>query len=756
MDRLWNELRLTVRALAKAPGFAAAVIATLSVALALETTIVSVVNAYLVRSLPYPASTRLYQVLYAPPEQPWPRGLEKLDWSSLSDVIEHPISWDLDMFYLQGGEHSEQAPGAWVTPGFMQGLGIRPAIGRAFLPEEFRAGGAQPAGFWHLNPYTKVLTPLRAPSYPYMVRLRENVPPALAAQRISDLVRGGASTLPEGWRAELKSTHTEYARSIRPLLLAIGSAVTIVLLIAVCNVTLLVLLRGVRRQKEIAVRLALGASNSHIARLLVTESLVLCTTAAVIGGAIAMAVNRWLGPTIELQLGRRVPGGVSAVSIDARVVAALAALTLVIAATMSLVPMFAASRRTLFNTLRSSRANTADGPRGSRARSILIVVEVAGSFALLVGGGLMIQTTRQMLDVDLGIQPAAVVEAGVALRDQSYPTLDSRAVFYERLVNELRRASGVAAAALASPSSLTSNEPRPLETDDANPVTQRAALRGVSAGYFATIGARVVQGREFRESDRRGTESVALVSERLARALWPNASPIGRRLRMVDRDPLSNDSITVIRTVVGVARDVRQTPLDDQLADVYIPLVQSPGRFVTMVVKGSGAPADWATTLRAVVKTIDAEITVNTPQVLTTVVDARFARPRFLASMFSGFGFFAAFLGVMGLYAVVSYAAKQREHEIAVRMAVGADAGSILKLFLRDAGVVLAAGIGAGVLAATGVGKLLATQLFGVGRIDAATLVAAAVALSVACLLAVWRPARRAGRIDPATALRAE
>jgi len=295
MDGFWNALRVTVRSLGKAPGFTGAVIATLAVGIALETTILSTVNAYLLRSLPYPAADRLYQIAYGPRGAPTPDGLEALDWRSLSNVIEYGIAWDLDVFYLTGGEHSERAPGAWITRDFMEGLGIQPAIGRAFLPEEFARGGLQvalishelwqsrfggdsaivgtrfnayvsdrpedpetftivgvlPASFWHFNPYTRILTPLRGQAtYPYMVRLRGGVQSSLAEQRISELVRASGVRLSPNWHAELTSTQLAYTRTVKPLLLAIGASVTLVLLIACSNVALLVLLRGIRRQIE--------------------------------------------------------------------------------------------------------------------------------------------------------------------------------------------------------------------------------------------------------------------------------------------------------------------------------------------------------------------------------------------------------------------------------------------------------------------------------------------------------------------------
>ena len=283
------DLRLAVRSLVKAPGFALAAIVTLGLALTLCTTVLVVIKAYLYTQLPYPNATRLYSVRYSAPGQEEPKEMEQLDWSSLDDVIEQPIAWDLDMFYVLGGKNAESVPGAWVTPGFVQGLGTQPALGRGFdaaafapgstnvalishrlwqsrfggdpsvigrqftayvsdRPEEaeaFTIIGVLPATFWHVNPYTDIFAPLRARTYPYMVKLREGVPPAQAAARIAALVRGGAKGVPPEWTAVVSSTHELYTARVRPILRSVAAAAALVLLVPVvcckasCSVSVL-------------------------------------------------------------------------------------------------------------------------------------------------------------------------------------------------------------------------------------------------------------------------------------------------------------------------------------------------------------------------------------------------------------------------------------------------------------------------------------------------------------------------------------
>lgn len=801
MRRLWDDLRIALRSLSKARGFSVAVISTLALGIALETSVIAVVNAYLIRSLPYPASSRLYQVSYAREGEDTPAGLADLNWQSASDVIEHPIAWDLDVFYLIGGDHPERAPGAWVTSGFMHGLGIQPKFGRAFTADEFIPGGPQvalisdalwrgrfgadsailgqrfdayvsdrpndpavftvvgvlPENFWHVNTYTEVLTPLRAATYPYFVRLRAGVPPALAESRLTQLVREGGAQLPANRRIELQSVHERYASRVRPLLVAIATSVSLVLLIACANVAFLVLIRGMRRQKEVALRIALGAGRLQVGRMLVTESLILAGVAALAGTALAWLVTRQLADVIGQQLGRPAPGGPAALSVDLSVIVIISALTLLIAVLLTLAPLLLTSRQALFSMMRRGKQSGAEGSRARRTRFALIALEVAGSLALLSSCGLMVRTVLRMLDIELGMQPAGVVTATLAIRDSRYPDAASRLALYERLLGTLSRTPGVGAAALSFPPPLAEYNPQRIRTDAiSGAATSLAGVVSVTPDYFTALSIGLVQGRLFTPLDRAASEPVAVVSETAARRLWPNASAIGRSVTVLEGQAMSEDSGTVGRAVVGVVSDVRHSPTDEQVADVYVPLLQTPGRFSRIVLRTTGVRVQWLTELRRVLKEIDPEITVGDVQPLQAAVDEQLARPRFLATLFASFGLFATILALMGVYGVIAYAVRQREHEVAVRMAVGADAKSIMRLFMTDGALVLVAGVGLGALAALGMGRLLGSQLFGVQSLDPASLVAAALALSAACLAAIWWPARRATGTDPVIALREE
>lgn len=800
MSQLRQELKLALRSLGRARGYTALAIATLALALALMGSVLALLNAYLVRNLPYPAAERLYSVRYAvPPENP-PPGLDRLDWTAISDVAEHLIAWDLDMFYLKGGEHPVAAPGAWVTPGFMQGLGLRPELGRTFAPQEFLPGAPQvalishglwqtrfggdsaaigrrfeayvsdrpddpeiftvvgvlPAGFWHVNPYTDVLTPLRASSYPYQVSLRAGVPLELAASRITGLVRSGLSQLPPGWEVRLTSVHRDYAARIRPTLLAIAASVALVLLIAAGNVAMLALLRAMRRQRETAIRLALGARPGAALRPLLIEAVLVAGAGLALGALLAQLAVRGLAPVVERQLGRSVPGGAAAVVLDLPVLAALAALTALVALLVATVPAAVTARRAPVATLRRDRRTGAEGTGGRRVRFGLVMLELAGSVALIVGSGLMVRTVVALTSVDQGLDANGVVSANLGLRERSYPDAERQAAFHSRLLDEVARLPGVQRAAMSNPAPLSELGPRPVAADRPGAPLQQAGAVAISPEFLDLLRIPLRAGRGFSAADRGPGAPVALVSEALARRLWPEGAAIGQTIRVMHRRFDTGDPVEVRRTVVGVVGDVRHTPTDEETAIVYVPLLQEPGRHARVLVRASGTAERWGRELRRVAAAIDPEAALSDVRRLADYAADRLARPRFLAALFSGFGAFATGLALLGVYGVVAFVVEQREREVAVRIAVGASGGAVLRLFAREAAGMLAAGLGTGLLAAVLLGRILRTQLYGVPAVEPFTLAAAALLVTTGMALATWWPARRATRIDPALVLRAE
>ena len=442
-------------------------------------------------------------------------------------------------------------------------------------------------------------------------------------------------------------------------------------------------------------------------------------------------------------------------SADWTVFAIVGASGLLVAVALSLAPLVAT--KSVFTALRARVGGAEIG--GRRTRSALIALEVAGSLALLAGCGLMVRTVVRLLDVDMGLRTRGVISTTFTMREQSYPDAAGRVALFERILAAVRE-PGIASVALSYPPPLVAYQPREIRTEDASggASVTRMSVRTVTGGFFDVLSIPILRGRAFADIDRASGEPVAIVSASAAKRLWPDGDALGRAIRLVEDVPASDDTIVVTRTIVGVAGDIRQTPMDEDLADVYVPMLQSPERFAAIVARTSGArpPASWLDALQRTVRSVDPEMAVGTLRNLDAAVAEQLARPRFLAALFSAFGVFAATLGVMGLYAVIAFAVKQREHEIAVRMAVGAEARQIVMLFLRDGSLVVLAGLVLGVLAAIAMGRLLQSQLFGVSSADALTLAVTSLLLATASLAAIWWPSLRATRMSPAAVLKAD
>lgn len=798
MTTFIRDLRLAVRSILKSRGFAVTAILTLGLGMALCTTAMVVMKVYLLQGLPYPAAERLHAVRYAARGQAEPRQMERLDWASLNDVIEHPVAWDLDVFYLLGGETAESIPGAWVTPGFVRGLGIQPALGRTFDDESFTQGGpnvalishrlwngrfggdpaiigrtfsayvsdrpqeaesftiigVMPASFWHVNPYTDIFAPLRAPTYPYLVRLRAGVTPRDAAARITALVTSGARDVPQNWTVQLVPTHDGYVQGVRPLLKAVTGAAALVLLVACANVAGLLLIRAARRQKEIAIRLALGATRLAIARMLFAEAVVLAVPSTVLALFLTQLTVGWLAPSIQQQLGRPAPGGAVAFGMDAAVIGITAAIAIITVLICALAPLLTTRRSGMQSALQGSGRAATEGRRSQRMRAGLIALEIAVSMVLLTGTTLMLRSVVALLHTDLGFHAERVVNASITLRQNRYPDASSRVALFDRVLSRLSAVPTVESVALTNAGPVQQPRLQPVEAVDSS-ARSRAGIQNVSDDYFATLDIPVVGGRVFTTTDRLGNELVAVVSQTLARRLWPEGSAVGRRI-LVPQEEEGGPARPTPRVIIGVVRDVRQGPADDDPADVYVPIRQAPGRFAFVLTRTTASPVSMLSPFRSAFRDIDQEIAVQTPKALQATVDELTARPRFLASLLAAFAAIAALLTLVGVYGVIAYAVRQREREIAVRLALGADPARLTRLFVRQGGFILTVGLALGVFGALGAGRLIESQLFGVTSRDPVALAGAAGLFALAGLLAIWWPARRATATDPAFALRAE
>ena len=798
-----RDLYYAWRAIARNPGFAVVVILTLGAGLALSLTVLTLVNAYMIRPLPYPSSERLHSVILTSPGAEPIRGLDNIDWSALDDVVEHRIAWDLDMFYLLGASYPEAAPGAWVTPGFVQGLGLRAQIGRVLDTGDFTPGGptsviisrrlwstrfgSDPdivgrsirayvsdrpdeaetltivgvfADFWHINIFTDVIGPLRAPAYPYLIRLREGVDATSIADRITALVRGSAQNVREDWHASTTSVQERYVEEMRPLMKAIALSAGLVLLIACANIAVLLLVRSARRRHEIAIRLALGATRARLARLLGLETLLLGVTATLCGVGVSALLSRVMAPVVEQRLGRRLPGGESALMVDSTLLAAMLAGCILLTVALTLAPLL-----TLWSTPTSSALKTGDrgsteGRTARRLRSALIASEIAAALALLVGSALLIRSSVAMLNVDHGFRAAGLLTTSVGLRARVYSNAASRARFYERLLQRFDEENTGHRVALSSVWPLQQAQPR-LVARAGQGTAVRAGVTRVTAQYFATLHIPFLDGASFGTHDRLGGDRVVVISESLAHRLWQNARAVGQELRIVAEGTTSDTTpANVSHVVIGVVRDVRQVHYDDgrvhadaNVFDAYVPLLQDPERSAFLYLRAfTQAPE----TLRTMIAGLDPEVAVQPPRNVTEMLAESRSGPRQLAWVLSLFASFAALLALIGVYSVVAYGVRQREREIGVRLVVGADPRAVTTLFVREGSPLIACGLAAGILVSAALGHVLRSQLFGVEPLAPGVLAATIALFAICAWLALWWPARRAAFIDPVHVLRNE
>ncbi len=788
------DLRQAVRALARDRGFTIVSIGTLGASLALCVTVAVLVNAYLVRGLPYPESHRLFDVQYGFPTAPFPAGMDALDWRALDDVLDLQIAWDLDNFTLRGSGPAELVQGSWATPGYAEGFAVRAALGRGFEPADFEPGrpmvavisdrlwrnrfqadptivgrtfeafvsdrpdevemftvvGVLPANHWHVNPFTEILAPLRVPTYPYIVRVRDGVTLAVAAERITAFVRAGVKVPGDDWRVALRSTHGRYVEQIRPLLLAVATATGLVLLIACANVGVLLTLRATRRRREMAVRQALGATAGQVTRVCAAEPLLIGVVATASGLGLAWATIAAIAPMLDHYLGRPAPGGISAISIDPQTLLltiGTGMLTIVIAA---IVPIWVTRRTPVSVATAGGQKGATDGPAQRHARTLMIAIEVAACLTLLVGAGLTIQSAVGMLRVDMGLDADQVVVGRFSLRQRAYPDPAAWSGFYQRVLSRSGEIAGAQAIGFTNSWPLQQPATRDVGVTESGTLPLRSGIAGVSPDYFTALRIPLHEGRVFTAADRIGSPPVVLVSRTLANRLWGAEGALGRQLRIAPAQNSAPTARAVDRTVVGVVGDIRHAHTDNELADAYVPILQSPfpGAFVYVRAPDrASAERD----LKRLLDSIDGEVAFGASRPLAEILDLQRAGARFLAYLLVVFAVFAATLALVGIYAAVAYTVKQREREIAVRLAIGADRRCITRMFIGQGAIVLAVGLVLGLAGALALGRVLRAQLFGVQPAEPAV---TTIAFALCGLVAIAWPARAAASLDSATALK--
>jgi putative ABC transport system permease protein len=800
-----RDLLYAWRSLRRSPGFTFTAIFCLALGLGLATVTTSLVNAYLIRSLPFPSSERLYHVSYAAPGQPEPRGLAQLDWRSLRDVAELVDSSSGARFYLTNNIYTDEANGMLAAEGTLEAFGLRPVIGQPFRPEDFRPGAERVAligqGMWQsrfggdpaivgqqffatvgnqatapaafrivgvLPPdfrdprglgrgLVEVVAPLSTPARAYMIRLAPGVQPQHATIRLNEEARRVVQAPPADWPGvRIESVHGRYVANMKPMLTAVSIAVAMVLVLACANAGILILLRALKRRSEVAVRVALGADRRHVLRLLTLEALIICGIALVAGLVISGVTWTTLSPVLAERLGQPVPLHPTAAGVDLTVVGIVGSAALLAALALALLPTMTFSPTSVGTFLRSAGRSGMDSRGLRRLQASLVTFEVAVSLGLAVGCGLMIRSVAKLTETDFGFQTQGILRARIALPARTYGDSNAIVALYNQLEPALAALSSGSAALSGNPPFF--EPPRlTLEVDGSDRPAIPVPVATVSGSYFSTLVIPLRAGRGITTSDRLGTEPVAVVSEALARTSWPNASPIGARIRMVDPRAAASRNPPPTppwRTVVGVVGNIKQSTTDQDLNDAYIPLAQAPSRFTPIYARTQLNDAAWIERLRATVGGIDPTILVAASPSLEGEVERRFAGPRFLAALLSAFTMIALVMAMVAIYAVVAYSAKQREREVAIRVALGASPGAVTGLFFRGGAVVVGSGVLLGSIFALVIARVLRSQLFGIDPFDLLSLTGAVALTILAGMIAVWWPARRAASTSPMIALK--
>ena len=809
-SELLQDANHTLRTLRRSPAFGVATVLTLAVAIGASTAVYGVLQAYFLRPLPFPTADRLVSI-GGRPQRGGPRApsLENVDWTQIDSLFETTVVWDVDGFTISGKHHAETITGAWVSRAFFPTLGLRMALGREFHPDEYRdpapvaiishdlwvrhfAGdsgvigstvavhsaerpnaasrvtivGVMPRDFWPLHwRESELLRPLPPGRHlvPSLARLRPGVARVETERRLDAALRAQiAGDVDPAWRMRLIPAIERHSAPVRPVLAVVSGAALFMLLAACGSVAGALVSRMASRRSELAVRLALGGSRARIVRQLLTESAVLATLAGTLGIVTAYVLVDATGTLIERSLGTGAPGGAAALRPTISTMMLCMAVSALVGVALGLIPAMTFlrfDRAAAWAVLGSGRSGSTRGG-GARVRKILIAGQVMVAMVLLFGAGLMFRTIAHMAATDVGFRASGVMAGSMLLPESGYPDSASKRQLIERVLERVARTGGVRHVAAVFPPPFGWEWRLPVSAADGVVFDQEtmpsASVFTVSADYFKTMEIGIRAGRTFRPSDDAAAPLVVVISEGLARRLSPNGDAVGRRIRVRvpylasfdDRDELP------WRTVIGVVGDTKKEFAADVLPDVYVPYSQNPRSLQAIVVRSERPEQEMVEPVKRAVASVDPGLALFDVGSMTNAIAAEVGQRRGLTVLLAGFAVFALGLSALALYASLSYSVTQRRSELAVRIAVGADTTSILRLVLGEALVSTGIGAAGGAVASLALGRVLQAQVYGVGTGDPATLVTIALVLAVAAVGACFAPVLRALRTDAALVLR--
>ena len=806
MELLLQDVRYAVRLLLKRPLFATVAVVTLALGIGANTAIFSVVDAVLLTPLAYQEPDRLmmiWAINSSSNADQQPASVPDFD-----DLKEQSQSFDEiaasrnQAFNLADGDEPERVGGARVSVNMFSTLAVKPMVGRDFLESEGLAGaqpvvilshslwqqrygsdqnivgralnvdgksytvvGVLPKGIYYPAQDTNLYVPfipqqneiVRGARFLRVVgRLKKDVSPAEARAEMETIAGRVADAYPatnKGWGIYLVPLHEQIVGRVRPALIVLLSAVGCVLLIACTNVANLLLARAAARSSEFAIRAALGASRWQLVRQLLTESLVL----SALGGVFGLLLATWGVPFLTGISASSIPR-VEGIGINIRVLGFTAIVSLVTGAVFGLAPALRSSSKQLTHALREGRRGSTGSILHQRLLGALVVSEIAIAMVLLVVAGLMIRSFLSISNVAPGLNPKGVITLGVGLPLSRYPGVQQQAVFYDKLVAQVRTLPGVESAASVIRLPMLGFNASTGFTVQGKPVQQgtepNADYRAVTDDYFRTMGIPLLKGRDFTVRDSKDAPDAMIINDMLAERFFPGEDPVGKRIQIFP-------DATRWRDIVGVVGNVKLLGLDAETnPTIYVPYGQNPYpaalRNVFLVARTSSDPKSLIASIRSELKSLDKDIPVSQVQTMEEVISGSLAQRRLSMSLLVVFAALAAGLSAVGIYGVMAYTVAQRTHEIGIRMALGAEQKDVIKMVMGDGAKLTLAGIGAGLAVAVGLTRFLQSLLYQVSATDTVTYASIALLLTVVALLASYMPARRAAKVDPMEALRCD
>jgi len=824
MGTFQQDVYFGLRTLAKSPSFAAIAIITLALGIGANTAIFSVINAVLLRPLPFRDPGRLVQLWQtepAPGEYPL-TGADYLDWQAQNQTLEGTsvLGWPRG-FNVSGAGEPEQAAVIETQANFFSLLGVEPLLGRTFLKGEDQSGQNHVAvlsyGFWKrhfggqmgmvgksielndekyavvgimpawlrfpravdiwipMDMSPKALGPRGQHHLLAIGRLKLRVPVAKAQSELQTIAKRLEQQYPDSNKkvgAVVIPLKEQLVGRSRPQLLILLGAVALVLLIACANVANLLLVRATSRQREIAIRSALGAGRGRIVRQMLTESVLLSLLGSVLGLGLAWGCVRALATAESLPIPRQRPIGM-----DGGVLLFTLATGILVGILFGLVPALQVSHLNLSEELKASaQALLAPSGRRRMVRDILVVGEIAVSLALLVGAGLLLRSFAKLREVNVGIRPEGVLAMNIVLPAKKYSSIEQQTAFFQRLLEGLGNAPGVEAAAVSSelPVEGGSNGYITVEGQD-NPALAEILVEWnfITPDYFRALGIPFLRGRNFTEQDFQdtadtvlkidamvqsgktqpppGLKLVAVINQTMARQFWPHEDPMGRVFKLGGTFPVK---------VAGIVGDVREWGIRHPVvpqAYFALPLaLDTPGTPVNIVIRRAGAPMGALSTVRHEVRSLDSGLALFRVRTIEEIISESTAGTSYQALLLGAFALLALILAAVGIYGVMANAVTQRTHEVGIRVALGAKRSHILGLVVGQGAKLALAGVATGLAGAFAVTRLMSSLLFGVSTKDPLTFAGVAGLLIAVALVACYIPARRATKVDPMVALRYE